>query len=60
MQILEDLEDAVSEAKNGKISPRILPPENFMKSLGAIQENLVADLPFQLEENNYFLYLRIS
>lgn len=59
-EILEDLEDAVSEAKSGKISPRIIPPENFIKSLGAIQENLLVDLPFPLEENNYFLYLRIS
>lgn len=46
-EVLRDVEDAVSEAKEERISPRVLTPRNFIKAPS-------------LKEDYYFLYLRIS
>lgn len=51
-EVLQDVEDAISEAKEGRISPRVVTPKNFMKALTAIKENLSTEMPFALREDN--------
>lgn len=59
-EAIQTIEAAISEAKNGIPSPKIVTPVNFMKSLSAIHQNIPKDTPYPLTEKNYFLYMKIS
>lgn len=54
------IESAISEAKTGILSPKLVTPEDFMKSLSLIQTNIPRKLPYSLTKENYLLYLKIS
>lgn len=58
--ITQEIESSIADARQGRISPQLITPANFIESLKLIKQNLASDMPFPLVIDNYFLYLRIS
>ena len=61
LEITDLVFEAINSGKTGIVSPQLVTPKNFIKSLETIQQKLYfTELPFPLELKYYILYMKIS
>lgn len=63
-EIIENINlvyDSINDGKLGIVSPRLIPPKQFISALNSIYKNLFyPNLPFPLTETHYILYMKLS